>query len=44
MKKDYTKPELWVEELSLDSTFCLSNVDGTGGNLSGYEEDDENVF
>lgn len=44
MKKDYTKPELWVAELSLDATFCLSNVDGTDGNLSGYEEDDENVF
>jgi hypothetical protein len=44
MKKDYTKPELRVADLCLDSTFCLSNVDGTGGNLSGYEEDDENVF
>lgn len=44
MKKDYTTPELRVIELSLDATFCLSNVDGTGGNLSGYEEDDENVF
>ena len=44
MKKDYTKPELWVEELSQDATFCLSNVDGTGGSLSGYGEDDENIF
>ena len=26
------------------TTFCLSNVDGTGGSLSGYGEDDENIF
>ena len=44
MKKEYTKPELRAVELSLETTFCLSNVDGTGGTLSGYDEDDENIF
>ena len=44
MKKDYTKPESRVVELSLETTFCLSDVDGTGGSLSGYGEDDENIF
>ena len=33
MKKEYTKPELRAVELSLETTFCLSNVDGTGGSL-----------
>lgn len=44
MKKVYTQPELRVVEFSLETTFCLSNADGTGGNLSGYGEDDENIF
>ena len=44
MKKLYAKPELRVVDLSLETTFCLSNVDGTGGNLSSYGEDDENIF
>ena len=44
MKKEYTQPESRAVDLSLDATFCLSNVDGTGGSLSGYDEDDENIF
>ena len=32
------------EAVSLETTFCLSSVDGTGGSLSGYGEDDENIF
>ena len=44
MKKEYKKPEMRAVDLSLETTFCLSNVDGTDGNLSGYGEDDENVF
>ena len=44
MKKEYTQPALRVVEFSLETTFCLSNLDGTGGNLSGYGEDDENIF
>ena len=44
MKTDYTKPELRVVDLRLETTFCLSSVDGTGGSLSGYDEDDENIF
>ncbi len=44
MNIDYTVPELLVADLCLVSIFFLSIVDGTGGNLSGYEEDDENVF
>ena len=44
MKKEYTQPESRAVELSLETTFCLSNVDGTGGSLSGYGEDDENIF
>ena len=44
MNKLYSKPELRVVDLFLDTTFCLSDVDGTGGNLSGYGEDDENIF
>ena len=44
MKKDYTKPQVRAVDLYLETTFCLSNVDGTGGPLSGYDEDDENIF
>ena len=44
MRKDYTQPELRVVDLTLETTFCLSNVDGMGGSLSGYGEDDENIF
>ena len=44
MRERYTKPELRVVGLFLETTFCLSNVDGTGGSLSGYGEDDENIF
>ncbi|MBO7435692.1 hypothetical protein J6U76_06855 [bacterium] len=44
MKKEYTKPELWAVDLSMETTFCLSGVEGTGGSLSGYDEDDENIF
>ena len=44
MKKDYTQPELRVVDLTLETTFCHSNVDGMGGSLSGYGEDDENIF
>jgi hypothetical protein len=44
MKREYTKPELRAVDLSLETTFCLSSVDGTGGSLSGYGEDDENIF
>lgn len=44
MKKDYVKPELRAVDLYLDSMFCLSDVDGTGGSLSGYGEDNENIF
>ena len=44
MKKDYKKPELRAVDLDLETTFCLSNVNGTGGTLSGYDEDDENIF
>ena len=44
MRERYTKPELRVVDLFLETTFCLSNVDGTGGSLSGYGEDDENIF
>ena len=44
MKKLYAKPELRVVDLFLETTFCLSNVEGTGGSLSGYGEDDENIF
>ena len=44
MRELYIKPELRVVDLFLDATFCLSNVDGTGGSLPGYGEDDENIF
>lgn len=44
MKINYTEPELRVVNLSLEASFCLSGVEGTGGSLSGYDEDDENVF
>ena len=44
MKKYYVKPELREVDLFLDSMFCLSDVDGMGGSLSGYGEDDENLF
>ena len=44
MKKEYTKPELRAVDLLFETTFCLSNVDGMGGSLSGYGEDDENIF
>lgn len=44
MKKEYTEPELRVVDLFLETTFCLSGVEGTGGSLSGYGEDDENIF
>ena len=44
MTKVYLKPELRVVDLLMETTFCLSNADGTGGSLSGYGEDDENIF
>ena len=44
MKKVYTEPELDVVDLSLETNVCLSDVNGTGGSLSGYDEDDENIF
>ena len=44
MKKEYTEPELEVVDLSLETNVCLSDVEGTGGSLSGYDEDDENVL
>ena len=44
MKKNYVKPELRAVDLFLDSTFCLSDVDGTGGSTSNYGEDDETLF
>jgi hypothetical protein len=44
MKKEYIQPASRVVGFSLETTFCLSNADGTGGNLSGYGEDDENIF
>ena len=44
MKYYYVKPELRVVNLSLDSTFCLSDVDGAGGSTSDYGEDDEPLF
>lgn len=44
MKYNYLKPELRVVDLFLDSTFCLSDVDGMGGSTSDYGEDDENIF
>ena len=44
MSKEYLKPELRVVELLMETTFCLSNADGTGGSLSGYGEDDEIIF
>ena len=44
MSKEYLKPELRVVDLLMETTFCLSNADGTGGSLSGYGEDDENIF
>ena len=44
MSKEYLKPELRVVELLMETTFCLSGVEGTGGSLSGYGEDDENIF
>ena len=44
MKKEYIQPASRVVGFSLETTFCLSNVDGTGGSLPGYGEDDENIF
>ena len=44
MKKNYVKPELRTVDLSLDSTFCLSDVEGAGGTTSDYVEDDETLF
>ena len=44
MQKDYIQPDLRIVNLTLETTFCLSNVDGMGGSLSGYGEDDENIF
>ena len=44
MPKEYLKPDLRTVDLLLETTFCLSDVEGAGGNLSGYGEDDENIF
>ena len=44
MKKTYTEPKFRVVDLSLETNVCLSGVEGTGGSLSGYDEDDENIF
>ena len=44
MKKEYTKPDLRVINVSLEVYFCLSDTNGVGGNISGYDEDDENIF
>ena len=44
MKKEYTEPELRIINVSQETNFCLSDVNGAGGTLSGYEEDDENIF
>ena len=44
MLKEYIKPELRAVDLLFETAFCLSSVDGTGGSLPGYGEDDENIF
>lgn len=44
MKKEYTEPDLHVINVSLEVYFCLSDVNGTGGTISGYDEDDEDIF
>jgi len=44
MKKEYTKPDLRTMDLLMDTSFCLSSVDGTGGTTSGYGEDDETLY
>ena len=44
MKKEYTEPELLVIDVSQEENFCLSNVNGAGGTITGYDEDDEDIF
>lgn len=44
MKNEYLKPALRILGLSYDQAFCLSDVSGTGGSTSDWDEDDETLF